>query len=61
MKVIFLQNEEAGAAFSVFIKMEKPLIDLYGGYKNNKKENWEENTIVNVFSATKGIYEILVM
>ena len=54
----FLKQEEIGASFAIY-KEGKPLIDLYGGFKNNNK-NWEENTIVNVFSATKGIYEIIV-
>jgi len=53
----FLKQEEIGASFAIY-KEGKPLIDLYGGVKNNN--NWEENTIVNVFSATKGIYEIIV-
>jgi len=55
----FLQNQEKGAAFSVY-QNGKELINLYGGYKNLKKQNWEDDTIVNVFSATKGIYELLV-
>ena len=55
----FLKQEEIGASFAIY-KEGKPLIDLYGGFKNKNKEKWEENTIVNVFSATKGIYEIIV-
>jgi CubicO group peptidase (beta-lactamase class C family) len=55
----FLKQEEIGAAFAIY-KEGKPLIDLYGGFKNKNDKNWEENTIVNVFSATKGIYEIIV-
>jgi len=54
----FINNEEAGAGFSIY-QDGKPLIDIYGGYKNNKKEKWEKNTTVNIFSAIKGIYEIL--
>ena len=54
----FLKHEEIGASFAIY-KEGKPLIDLYGGFKNKNNENWEENTIVNVFSATKGIYEII--
>ena len=53
----FLKQEEIGASFAIY-KEGKPLIDLWCGFKNNQK--WEENTIVNVFSATKGIYEIIV-
>ena len=55
----FLKQEEIGASFAIY-KEGKPLIDLYGGFKNKYNEKWEENTIVNVFSATKGIYEIIV-
>jgi CubicO group peptidase (beta-lactamase class C family) len=55
----FLKQEEIGASFAIY-KEGKPLIDLYGGFKNKNNKNWEENTIVNVFSATKGIYEIVI-
>jgi CubicO group peptidase (beta-lactamase class C family) len=55
----FLKQEEIGASFAIY-KEGKPLIDLYGGFKNKNNKNWQENTIVNVFSATKGIYEIII-
>jgi CubicO group peptidase (beta-lactamase class C family) len=55
----FLKQEEIGASFAIY-KEGKALIDLHGGVKNKNNKNWEENTIVNVFSATKGIYEIVV-
>ena len=55
----FIKQEEIGASFAIY-KEGKPLIDLYGGFKNKNNKNWEEKTIVNVFSATKGIYEIIV-
>ena len=55
----FLKQKEIGASFAVY-KEGKPLIDLYGGFKHQNNKSWEENTIVNVFSATKGIYEIIV-
>jgi CubicO group peptidase (beta-lactamase class C family) len=55
----FLKQEEIGASFAIY-KEGKPLIDLHGGFKDKNNSNWEENTIVNVFSATKGIYEIIV-
>ena len=55
----FLKQEEIGASFAIY-KEGKPLIDLHGGFKNKNNKNWEENTIANVFSATKGIYEIIV-
>ena len=55
----FLNQEEIGASFAIY-KEGRPLIDLWGGFKNKNNQKWEENTIVNVFSATKGIYEIIV-
>jgi CubicO group peptidase (beta-lactamase class C family) len=55
----FLSNQEIGASFAVY-KEGKPLIDLWGGFQNKDNKKWEENTIANVFSATKGIYEIIV-
>jgi CubicO group peptidase (beta-lactamase class C family) len=55
----FLKQEEIGASFAIY-KEGKPLIDLWGGFQKKDGEKWEENTIVNVFSATKGIYEIIV-
>jgi CubicO group peptidase (beta-lactamase class C family) len=55
----FLNNQEIGASFAVY-KEGKPLIDLWGGFQNKDNKKWEENTIVNVFSATKGIYAIVV-
>jgi CubicO group peptidase (beta-lactamase class C family) len=54
-----LKQEEIGASFAIY-KEGKPLIDLWGGLKNKNDKKWEEDTIVNVFSATKGIYEIIV-
>jgi len=54
----FLEQEEIGASFAIY-KEGKPLIDLWSGLKNKNEGKWEENTIVNVFSATKGIYEIV--
>jgi CubicO group peptidase (beta-lactamase class C family) len=55
----FLNNQEIGASFAIY-KEGKPLIDLWGGFQIKDNKKWEENTIVNVFSATKGIYEIIV-
>ncbi len=55
----FLKQDEIGASFAIY-KEGKPLIDLWSGLKNKNDKKWEENTIVNVFSATKGIYEIAI-
>lgn len=51
----FDQNLEKGANLAV-VKEGKVLLNIYGGYKNNKEEKWDENTIVNTFSLSKGIY-----
>ena len=52
----FEKNQETGAAFSV-IQNQKKIISIHGGIKNYKNEAWDKNTIVNTFSASKGIYE----
>ena len=58
IKKIFQQSfdsgEENGAAFSI-IQNSNVLINLFGGTKD-EKEAWDENTIVNTFSLSKGIY-----
>jgi len=54
----FLKQEEIGASFAIY-KEGKPLIDLWSGLQNKNYKKWEEKTIVNVFSTTKGIYEII--
>ena len=49
---------ELGCAISLEIEGEK-VIDLWGGYANtDKTEPWEKDTIVNVFSTTKGVAAI---
>ena len=50
----FQNKIENGANFSV-VKNGNTLINLYGGYKNND-ELWNNDTIVNTFSLSKGIY-----
>jgi CubicO group peptidase (beta-lactamase class C family) len=56
---LFVENfekfGELGAAVSVWQK-GKPVVDLYGGFCDARHENpWEANTLVLVWSATKGI------
>jgi CubicO group peptidase (beta-lactamase class C family) len=58
-KSYFANQEEIGASFAIY-QNGKPLIDIWGGYETANTKLWNENTIVNVFSATKGIYEIIV-
>jgi CubicO group peptidase (beta-lactamase class C family) len=46
---------ELGAAVSVW-QNGKPLLDLYGGFKDARREQpWTANTLVLFWSATKGI------
>ena len=46
---------ELGAAISMEIEGET-VLDLWGGVDNlSKGTQWQEDTIVNVFSSTKGI------
>ena len=48
-------NEEVGASFAVYQNGEV-LVDLYGGYRDRDKSNkWDQNTIVNIHSTSKGI------
>ena len=51
----FKLGHELGAACSVYYKGEK-VVDLWGGIRNKATgEPWEENTMVIVASATKGL------
>ncbi|MDO3660564.1 serine hydrolase domain-containing protein [Bacillus sp. C28GYM-DRY-1] len=50
----FSKRGEVGAAFSVYINNEV-VVDLWGGYRNrHTRKEWKEDTLVQVFSATKG-------
>jgi len=51
----FKKGEEIGAACAVYHKGKK-VVDLWGGYRDKKsKDPWKEDTMVLVFSTTKGI------
>ena len=51
----FAERGESGAACAVYWKGEK-VVDLWGGYRDAKtKDPWKEDTMVLVFSATKGM------
>ena len=51
----FKQRNEVGAACTIYHKGEK-VVDLWGGYRDKKtKEPWNEDTLILVFSTTKGI------
>ena len=46
---------ETGAALSIEHK-GNIIVNLWGGYQDaNKTKTWEENTLVNVFSVSKGV------
>ena len=50
----FSSRGELGAACSIYYQGEK-VVDLWGGYKDDvTKSPWEEDTLVTVFSSTKG-------
>ena len=51
----FQKGEEVGAACAAYHKGKK-VVDLWGGYRDKKsKAPWKENTLILVFSTTKGI------
>ena len=51
----FARRNELGAACCIFHQGEK-VVDLWGGMRNVATgEPWEEDTMVLVFSATKGL------
>jgi CubicO group peptidase (beta-lactamase class C family) len=53
-------GEEVGAAFAVYRDGRK-VVDLWGGYRNGIiQAPWQEDTLVNVFSTTKGVASLAV-
>ena len=51
---------EAGASCAVTFKGE-PVVDIWGGVANPKSGTpWEQDTLVNVFSSTKGVVALAV-
>ncbi len=51
----FASADEIGAAVAVYVNGE-PVVDLWGGwYALDRKREWDRNTLVNVFSSTKGL------
>ena len=52
---------ELGGSIAVEVKGKK-VIDLWGGHLDRSQSKlWEENTLVNVFSTTKGIAAICLL
>jgi CubicO group peptidase (beta-lactamase class C family) len=51
----FEERKELGAACAVYHRGKK-VVDLWGGYRDKKsRAPWEEDTLVLVFSTTKGL------
>jgi CubicO group peptidase (beta-lactamase class C family) len=51
----FAKRSDVGAAVAVTID-GKPVVDLWGGYADKARTRpWTRDTIVNVYSATKGV------
>jgi CubicO group peptidase (beta-lactamase class C family) len=56
----FASGREVGAAMAVYRNGVK-VVDLWGGYANgNTKAPWQHDTMVNMFSTTKGIAALAV-
>ena len=56
----FDDGKEVGAACAVSVGGQ-PVVDLWGGQRDPKRElPWERDTLVNVFSSTKGVSSIAV-
>ncbi|TCK89153.1 CubicO group peptidase (beta-lactamase class C family) [Natranaerovirga hydrolytica] len=53
----FHKRKELGAACTIFYKGEK-VVDLWGGYRKGN-EKWQKDTMLLIFSATKGIASIV--
>lgn len=49
------QGIEVGASYSV-VYQGKKVVDLWGGYQNRENSKpWQQDTLVNVYSTTKGM------
>lgn len=56
----FAERDELGAACTIYYKGEK-VVDLWGGYRNEATlAPWEKDTLVLVFSTTKGFSALAV-
>jgi len=51
----FDKNEEIGANFSI-VKNSNVLVNIFCGTKDKNNNKWDNETIVNTFSLSKGIY-----
>ena len=51
----FSERGEVGAAVSIYHRGE-PIVDLWGGYRDGRTcAPWERDTLVLMYSATKGV------
>ncbi len=56
----FAAHREIGAAVAVYRDGVK-VVDLWGGYRNGfTKEPWQRDTMVNMFSTTKGVVALAI-
>lgn len=56
----FASGQEVGAAVTVYRDGDK-VVDLWGGYRNGlTRAPWHEDSMVNVFSTTKGVAALAV-
>jgi CubicO group peptidase (beta-lactamase class C family) len=56
----FTSGSEVGAALAVYRNGAK-VVDLWGGYRNGiTKDPWRHDTMVNMFSTTKGVAALAV-
>ncbi|WP_194819218.1 serine hydrolase domain-containing protein [Nocardia sp. XZ_19_385] len=56
----FAQHGEIGAAVAVYAG-DRPVVDLWAGHRDrNRAQPWERDTIVPVFSSTKGLAAFVV-
>lgn len=56
----FLEHGEIGAACAVY-RDGRPVVDLWGGYRDgHRRLPWERDTMVTVFSTTKGVASLAI-
>ena len=59
-RATFRDGDEVGAAVAVYRDGVK-VVDLWGGYRNGlTKDPWQADTMVNMFSTTKGVAALVV-
>ncbi len=56
----FVDRRELGAAVAAYVRGEK-VVDLWGGYRDSRRQDrWEEDTLVLVYSTSKGMSAVAV-